>query len=253
MNATLHNLSDVNVTMVERTLSVFTGSVLLLYGLRNRGVTAAGAAVLGGGLLVRGVTGRSQLYNALGFNTASEEERLPAKRAVRVEKTLTINAPAEKLYGFWRDIENLPRFMRHLRSVQRLDDHRSHWVASSPAGVRVGWDAEILTDVENEHISWQSTEHADVYNAGSVHFHPAPYGRGTEVKIVIRYTPPAGALGVAFAKLFQENPEQQIAEDLRRFKSLIEAGEAPTVAGQPTGTSSPLGRFDASDVIEALH
>jgi uncharacterized membrane protein len=253
MNATQHNLSDVNVTMVERTLSVFTGSALLLYGMRNRGVTAAGAALLGGGLLARGMTGRSQLYNALGINTASEEERLPAKRAIRVEKTLTINAPAEKLYRFWRDIENLPRFMRHLHSVQRLDDHRSRWVASGPAGMRVEWDAEILTDVENEHISWQSTEHADGYNAGSVHFHPAPHGRGTEVKIVIRYTPPAGTLGAAFAKLFPENPEQQIAEDLRRFKSLIEAGEVPTTTGQPTGTSSPLGRFDASDVIESLH
>ncbi len=239
--------------MVERTLSVFTGSALLLYGLRNRGVTGAGAALLGGGLLARGVTGRSQLYNALGINTASEEERLPAKRAIRVEKTLTINAPAEKLYRFWRDIENLPRFMRHLRSVQRLDDRRSHWVASGPAGVRVEWDAEILTDVENEHISWQSTEHADVYNAGSVHFHPAPRGRGTEVKVVMRYTPPAGALGVALVEIFQEDPEQQIADDLRRFKSLIEAGEVPTTAGQPTGTSSPLGRFDASDMIKALH
>lgn len=253
MNATQHNLSDVNVTMVERTLSVFTGSVLLLYGLRNRGATAAGAALLGGGLLARGVTGRSQLYKAFGINTASEEERLPAKRAIRVQKTLTINAPAEELYRFWRDIENLTRFMRHLRSVQRLDDHRSHWVASGPAGVCVEWDAEILTDVENEHLSWQSTEHADVYNAGSVHFHPAPHGRGTEVKVVIRYTPPAGALGAAFAKLFQENPEQQIAEDLRRFKSLIEAGEVPTTTGQPTGTNSPLGRFDASDMIESLY
>jgi uncharacterized membrane protein len=253
MNATQHNLSDVNVTMIERTLSVFTGSALLLYGLRNRGVTAAGAALLGGGLLARGVTGRSQLYNTLGINTASEEERLPAKRAIRVEKTLTINAPAEKLYRYWRDIENLPRFMRHLHSVQRRDDRRSRWVASGPAGMRVEWDAEILTDVENEHISWQSTERADVYNAGSVHFHPAPHGRGTEVKIVIRYTPPAGTLGAAFAKLFQENPEQQIADDLRRFKSLIEAGEVPTTTGQPTGTSSPLGRFDASDMIESPH
>jgi len=199
------------------------------------------------------LTGRSQLYNALAINTASEEERLPAKRAIRVEKTLTINAPADELYRFWRDIENLPRFMHHLRSVRRLDDRRSHWVANGPAGVRVEWDAEIITEVENEHLSWQSTEHADVYNAGSVHFHPAPHGRGTEVKIVMRYTPPAGALGIAFAKLFQENPERQIAEDLRRFKSLIEAGEVPTTAGQPAGTSSLLGRFDVSDVIEALH
>jgi uncharacterized membrane protein len=253
MNALQHSISDVNVTMIERAVSVFTGGALLWYGLRNRGMRAAGAAVLGSGLVARGVTGHCQLYDALGVNTASEEERSPAKRAIRVEKTLTINAPPEKLYQFWRDIENLPRFMRHLRSVQRLDDRHSHWVANGPAGTDVEWDAEIITEVENKHISWQSTEHADVYNAGSVHFRPAPHGRGTEVKVVMRYTPPAGALGAAFAKLFQENPEQQIADDLRRFKSLIETGEVPTTHGQPTGSSSALGKFDASDVIQALH
>jgi len=253
MNTKEHSIPDVNVTMVERAVSVFTGGALVLYGLRNRGMTAAGAAALGSGLLARGVTGHCQLYNALGINTASEEERSPAKRASRVEKTLTVNAPAEKLYRFWRDIEKLPRFMHHIRSVQRIDDRRSHWIANGPAGVDVEWDAEIITDVENEHIAWQSTEQADVYNAGSVHFHPAPRGRGTEVKVVMRYTPPAGALGAAFAKLFQENPEQQIEDDLRRFKSLIEAGEVPTTAGQPTGTSSLLGRLDTSDLIEASH
>ena len=253
MDAIRHSTADVKVTLVERALSVFTGSALLFYGLRNRGMTAAGAAVLGSGLLARGMSGHCQLYGALGINTASEEERLPAKRAIRVEKTLTINAPADKLYRFWREIEKLPRFMHHIRSVQRLDDRRSHWVANGPAGVDVEWDAEIITDVQNEHISWQSTEQADVYNAGSVHFHPAPHGRATEVKVVMRYTPPAGALGAAFAKLFQESPEHQIEDDLRRFKSLIEAGEVPTTTGQPTGTSSLLSRFGTSDLIEASH
>ena len=251
MNTTQPNISDVNVTMAERALSVFAGSALFLYGARNRGVAATGAMALGSGLVARGVTGRCQLYNALGISTASEEERLVAKRAIRVEKTLTINASVEKLYRVWRDIENLPRFMSHLRAVQRFDDRRSRWVANGPVGVNIEWDAEILTDVENEHISWQSTEHADVYNAGSVHFHPAPHGRGTEMKVVIRYTPPAGALGAAFVRLFQEDPEQQIADDLRRFKSLIETGEVPTTVGQPTGASSLLGRLDISDVIEA--
>ena len=253
MNAPQHHKLDVNVTMVERALSMFTGSALLFYGLRNRGMVPAVATLFGGGLVARGLTGHCLLYDTLGINTASEEERSPAKRAIRVEKTLTINAPADTLYRFWRNIENLPRFMHHLRSVQRLDDHRSHWIADGPAGTEVQWEAEIIREVENELISWQSIEPADVYHAGSVHFRPAPQGRGTEVKVVMRYTLPYASLGTMVATLFHKNPEQQIEEDLRRFKSLVEAGEVPTTAGQPTGSSSLLGRFSTSDVLEAVH
>jgi uncharacterized membrane protein len=253
MNSVQQRISDVNVTMAERVLSVFTGSALLFYGLRNRDVKGTGVAVLGSGLLARGVTGHCQLYSTLGISTASEEEGLAAKRAIRVEKIVTVNAPVDTLYRFWRDIENLPRFMPHIRSVQRLDDRRSHWVVNGPAGMPIEWDAEIINDVKNEHLSWQSTEHADVYNAGSVHFHPAPEGRGTEVKVVMRYTPPAGAIGAAFATLLQANPEHHVEDDLRRFKSLIETGEVPTTTGQPTGSSSLLGKLDVSDAIESVH
>jgi uncharacterized membrane protein len=253
MNGIQHRISDVNVTMAERVLSVFTGSALLVYGLRNRGLKGTGVAVLGSGLLARGVTGYCQMYSTLGISTASKEERLSAKHAIRVEKTLTVNAPVNTLYRFWRDIENLPRFMPHVRSVHRLDDRRSHWVVNGPAGMPIEWDAEIINDVKNEHLSWQSTEHADIYNAGSVHFHPAPEGRGTEVKVVMRYTPPAGALGAAFVTLLRKSPEQHIEDDLRRFKSLIETGEVPTTTGQPTGSSSLLGKLDISDAIKVLH
>lgn len=244
-------ISRVNVTLAERVLSIFTGSALLSYGLRTRGLKGTGVAVLGSGLLARGVTGYCQIYNTLGISTAKEEERLPAKRAIRVEKTLTVNAPVETLYRFWQDIENLPRCMSHIRSVQRLDDRRSHWIMNGPVGMPIAWDAEIINEVKNEHISWQSTEHAAVYNAGSVHFHPAPEGRGTEIKVVMRYTPPAGALGAAMATLLN-NPEQQLEEDLRRFKSLIETGEMPTTTGQPTGSSSLLGKLDISDAVKVL-
>jgi len=246
------DISDVNVTMAERVLSVFTGSALLFYGLRNRGLKGTGVAVVGGGLLARGMTGHCKIYSTLGIRTAREEERLSAKRAIRVEKTLTVNAPVDTLYRFWRNIENLPRFMAHIRSVQRLDDRRSHWVANGPIGMPIEWDAEIINDLKNEHLSWQSTEHADIYNAGSVHFHPAPEGRGTEVKVVMRYTPPAGVIGAAFATLLQQNPEYHLEDDLRRFKSLIETGEVPTTTRQPTRSSSLLGKLDISDAIQVL-
>src|SRR5262249_17833416 len=156
------------------------------------------------------------------------------KRAIKVEKAVVVNASPEARYRFWRDLRNLPRFLNHLDSVQVLDNRHSHWVAKGPAGTRIEWDAEIINEAENELIAWQPTENADVYNSGPVHFHGAPGGRGTAVKVVIRYAPPAGALGVAVAKLFGEEPSQQVEADLRRLQQIMEAGEIATTVGQPS-------------------
>ncbi|MFP5261342.1 MAG: SRPBCC family protein [Blastocatellia bacterium] len=140
-------------------------------------------------------------------------------------KTMTINRPPEEVYRFWRDFQNLPRFMTHLESVQVTGDNRSHWVAKAPAGATVEWDAEIVEDRPNEVISWRSLEGADVDNSGSVRFERAPGGRGTEVRVEIAYDPPGGVLGTTVAKLFGEEPEQQLKDDLYRFKQVMETGE----------------------------
>lgn len=153
-------------------------------------------------------------------------------------QTVTIDKSPEELYRFWRDFENLPRFMKHLRAVRVLDDKRSHWIADAPAGQSVEWDAEIINEAANELIAWRSLPGADIGNAGSVRFEPAPAGRGTEVKVNLEYDPPAGALGMAFAKLLGEEPAHQVADDLRRFKQLMEAGEIPTTEGQPSGRTA---------------
>jgi uncharacterized membrane protein len=142
-----------------------------------------------------------------------------------VQQSLIINAAPEELYQFWRNFENLPRFMQHLESVQELSDGRSHWVVKAPAGTTVEWDAEILNERPNELIAWQSLEGADVYNAGSVSFERAPGNRGTIVRVKLAYDAPAGVLGTTLAKLFGEEPSQQVAGDLRRFKQMIETGE----------------------------
>src|SRR5205814_3086482 len=134
-----------------------------------------------------------------------------------------------ELYGFWKNFENLPRFMRHLERVQKIDEQRSHWVAKGPAGYSVEWDAEIINDEPGQVIAWRSLAGASVDNAGSVRFVPAPGGRGTEVRVVIDYIPPAGVVGWAVAKLFGREPKQEIAEDLRRFKQKMEMGEVATV------------------------
>ncbi len=231
--------NSVNVGEAERWASAIGGGALAIYGLTRGNLPGVALALLGASLVHRGTTGHCYAYDAAGVSTAPRESEnpnvsVPAGRGVKVEKTLTINRPVEELYSFWRNFENLPRVMSHLESVDDMGD-RSHWVAKGPAGTTVEWDAEVFNEKENELIAWRSLEGADVDNAGSVHFKTAPAGRGTEVRIVLKYDAPAGIVGSVMAKLFGEEPSQQIDEDLRRFKSLMEAGEIPSTQGQPTG------------------
>lgn len=156
--------------------------------------------------------------------------------ALRLKRSIMINRPPEELYNFWRNVENLPRFMYHLESVQSIGERLSHWVTKGPGGTRVEWDAEITEDRHGELLAWRSLEGADVYNAGSVRFEPRPGGRGTIVRVDMQYRPPAGVVGAAFAMLFNAAPEQQIYDDLRRLKQVIETGEVMRSDGSPEGT-----------------
>ena len=144
---------------------------------------------------------------------------------IRTKRSITVRRPVEEVYAFWRDFEKLPRFMRHLESVTVTGDRRSHWVAKAPAGKTVEWDAETVEDRPNELIAWRSLPGADVYNAGTVQFQPAVGGRETEVRLTLEYHPPFGKLGSKIAMLFREEPGQQVQDDLRHFKQVMETGE----------------------------
>jgi uncharacterized membrane protein len=145
--------------------------------------------------------------------------------AIDVQQSITIGRPPEELYRFWRDFQNLPRFMEHLERVEVIDERRSHWKARAPAGSSVEWDASIVEDRPNEAIVWQSESGADVPNRGTVRFKPAPGNHGTEIHVSLQYQPPGGRLGALVAKLFGEEPAQQVKSDLRRLKQVIETGE----------------------------
>ena len=159
---------------------------------------------------------------------------------------ITVNASPEEVYARWRDFERLPTFMYHLESVQVTGDRRSHWVAKAPAGRKVEWDAELVEDVPGSRIAWRSVEDASVENAGSVQFQPAPAAQGTEVRVRLQYEPPGGAVGKIVAKLFGEEPNQQLADDLRRFKQLVETGEIARSDASPAGTRT-LNQADQGD------
>jgi uncharacterized membrane protein len=188
----------------------------------NRGrLTAATAAVLGVAALDL-LAGRRLSRNG---ERGAVARGARADSGIRVSESVTVARPPEEVYRFWRDLTNLPRFMEHLEAVQVLDDRRSHWRARAPAGSSVEWDAEIIEDQPNERISWRSNQAAEVPNTGTVRFRVAPGNRGTEIHVTLRYDPPAGRLGALVAKLFGEDPSQQVKGDLRRLKQVLETGE----------------------------
>ncbi|HUR95406.1 MAG TPA: SRPBCC family protein [Gemmatimonadales bacterium] len=231
LRATERERRGVNVGSTERWVSGLAGAALLGYSLRQRRMRAL-LIPLGGALLKRAMTGVCEVNRALGRNSARDEQTMSPVASLhrgegrKIEEAVTINRPRDELYRFWRHFENLPRFMDNLESVTVLDDKRSHWVAKGPVGTRVEWDAEIHNEIENELIAWRSLPGADVDQAGSVHFSPVHNG-GTDVRVIMRYSPPAGKLGDAVAHVLGDDPDRQIADDLRRFKQVMDAGEVP--------------------------
>jgi uncharacterized membrane protein len=222
-----------NISEIERWASLAAGTALTLYGLSRRRPGGFMLAVFGGLLMRRGALGHCDVYEALDLNTASTygdtRRALSGKGGSHVEESVTVNRSAPELYRFWRGLESLPRFMQHLESVERISETLSRWRAKGPGGAAIEWNAEIINDVPNQLIAWRSIEGSDVVSAGSVHFEEAGGGnRGTRIRVRLQYSPPGGKAGTAVAKLLGRDAATEIREDLRRFKQLLEAGEAAT-------------------------
>jgi uncharacterized membrane protein len=284
--------SDVN--QVARWGALAGGGALVLFGLTRRSLRGLLLALAGGGLIYRGVAmpggaarggaggragggaggiagqGKRSPADARGLGDrgggaggiAGQGKRSPAgtpvTRGIHVERTVTVDRPVGEVYCCWRELENLPRFMKHLESVQATADGRSHWVARGPLGARLEWDAEIINDQENRLLAWRSLSDAATANAGLVRFEEQAGDAGprTEVRVMLEYNPPAGAIGAAFAKLFGEDPAGQIDDDLQRFKVMMEGDELaapdqPSARGRKIGDAfledhtKPLDRDDA--------
>jgi uncharacterized membrane protein len=189
---------------------------------------------------VAGITA-VDLLTAVQATQAKKTGSVPAVRGSRkggsmeLTATTTIRKPASEVFAFWRNLENLPTFMAHLEQVRSTGNRTSHWVAAAPFGTNVEWDAEIIDETPSEKIAWRSTGDADVPNAGTVRFVPAPDGVSTEVHVVLIYDIPGGTVGKAVAKYFGEEPHQQLDDDLRRLKQVVETGEVVRSDGAPWG------------------
>jgi uncharacterized membrane protein len=207
---------------LQRWSLLIGGGALALYAATRRSKSAVALATAGGLLAYGGSKLQQQLQK------------------FRAQSSFVIDCSPEEAYRFWRNLQNLPLFMRHLESVRVIDERRSEWTAIGPLDTRLRWKAEIVEERENEFIAWRSIPGSEFHNRGSVEFRRAPGNRGTIVTATMEYEPPAGALGKVAAAILGKDPESTMREDLRRFKALIEAGEIPTIEGQTHGPRSAL-------------
>jgi uncharacterized membrane protein len=227
----------VNVGPIERTISILGGSSLIAAAAERRNWSGVVLSCLGAGLIRRGWTGHCSGYALLGVNHAAGKSTssIRSKEGVKVERSVTINRSPQDLYTFWRDFDNLPRVMSHLKEVDVYDQLRSRWVAVGPLGKEVEWEAEIINERENEMISWQSVPNSQIDTAGSVRFTPLSFDRGTRVTISMQYKPPGGKFVAKLASLFGQDLESKLIDDIYNFKRMMETEELPTSAAQPSG------------------
>ncbi len=219
---------EINAADIEHIGALVSGSLMMMKGFRTRGAVGTLYKLAGLGMIYRGQKGYRRLYDAFGLCLADKPTGV-GKQNAKVDCSVVIDRPREELYRIWRNLPNLPVFMNHLISVHEIDDTKSIWVARAPAGTVIKWQAEIINDVENELIAWQSLEGSGVDSAGSVHFDEVP--GGTRVRVVLRYDPPGDMLGIWIAKIFHNDPQTQIFADLKRFKAIMEiGGEGKTIA-----------------------
>lgn len=222
-------------TQLGRAGLIAAGGVLAYQGWHRRGPVGYGLLALGG-LMIGGAVARPAAQT-FGGGPRALEWQAPALRGgtrpISIAQSITIGKPRAEVYRFWRQFENLPRFMAHVERVETITERRSHWVLRGPVGRTLEWDAEIEDERTDERIAWRSDEDADIRHEGMVIFRDAPGGRGTEVHVTMRYEAPGGQVGHTLARLLGEGPDRKAREDLRRLKQLLETGELVTSESQP--------------------
>ena len=218
---TLQAERTVNVGERERIVSAIAGGALLVFGLTRMSVGGLLLAAVGAALGYRGLTGHCDAYERLGID-AGGARRNVGNLGVKIDEAIVVNAPPQRVYDVWRNLENLPRLLSHVERVEVLDRTRSRWTVKGPAGARVSWDAELINDKPGELIAWRTTDSMLVNHAGSVTFEPA--GSGTRVCVSLQYDPPGGRFGHAVASFVSADAGSQVAHDLAEFKRALEEG-----------------------------
>ncbi|MCQ6956862.1 SRPBCC family protein [Mucilaginibacter aquariorum] len=231
-----------NLSSAERTVSIAAGAKLALSGFKGLFKSPFSSIIklgAGGYLLNRGITGHCELYSRMGRNTTEPIN-------VNIRSSYLIDKPRQEVYDFWRKLDNLPLFMKHLESVELIDDKRSHWVLKLPTGVaKVSWDAEIVSDEPGYSIGWSSLPDSLIDNAGKVRFQDSTDGNGTLVDVVISYRPPAGGFGGGIAHILNPVFKNMVDNDVRNFKQYMDID-----GGEPTAPDEPVAIVIEQTIIE---
>ncbi len=233
--------AEPNVGETERVISALLGGGLLFHGTLRPSWRSGLGALLGVVLLNRGLTGYCPGYARLGLDTSDHRaanggdtsvlgrRKLRTSRTVKISHSVRVGRSLGDLYRFWRNLENLPKVMSHLRSVEVINSQLSHWVIETlPGAPSVEWDAEIINEVEDDRIGWRTLRGSDVDHAGSVEFEPVEDG-GTRVTVTLQYDPPAGSIGLAVASWLGQDPAMKISSDLKHFKEQMERETLPSL------------------------
>jgi uncharacterized membrane protein len=231
-----------NLSSAERTVSIAAGAKLALSGFKGLFKSPFSSIIklgAGGYLLNRGITGHCELYSRMGRNTTEPVN-------VNIRSSYLIDKPRQEVYDFWRKLDNLPLFMKHLESVELIDGKRSHWVLKLPTGVaKVSWDAEIVSDEPGYSIGWSSLPDSLIDNAGKVRFQDNPEGNDTLVDVVISYRPPAGGFGGGIAHILNPVFKNMVDNDVRNFKQYMDID-----GGEPTASEEPIAIVIEQTIVE---
>ncbi|RAL25110.1 hypothetical protein DL240_02535 [Lujinxingia litoralis] len=208
---------------------ILSGSALTVFAVaKRRGIRQLLMVGVGAGLIYRGISpGFEKGLKRLIANTAATDP-------VEISASVTVARPADEVFAFWRDPENVPRYLRHIKRVEYLSPTTMRWVAAVPPDMELAWNAEITEERQGEFFAWRSVEGSELVNQGVITFRTTPEGL-TEVHLRLIYQPPGGAFGARIENFFKAIPEQILREELRTFKQLVETGEIPTVRGQSYG------------------
>ncbi|HWI18626.1 MAG TPA: SRPBCC family protein [Vicinamibacterales bacterium] len=223
---------DANVGATERLVTLLAGAALLGYAWKTN---AKGLGLASAGLLLRGATGYCPGYAAMGVNHADTRQALAGDRGVHVRESIVINASAEQLYRFWRQLDRLPEVMPHLSRVEQIDTKRSRWTAKAFDAVPVSWEAEIINEVPFDTIGWQTLAGEAIQHAGSVTFKPAPHG--TEVRVHLQYAAPGGKAASWLAWMAGQDPAKLTRDGLQALKQNFEG--PPPESARPVTSPSP--------------
>lgn len=227
---------------------ILGGGAVMVYGLTRSGLSRLFLMGVGAGITYMGLKKNDLLEG--DFNLKRMAMHTKASEGVEVSSSVTVDLPVEEVYRFWRELENLPRFLDHIEEIRQLGQGRSHWKARLPRGIELEWESKLIEERENELLAWKTVEGSDIYNEGYITFQPAFGGKeGTEVHARIIYRPPAGEIGAKVADFFEAIPRQVIKEDLRSFKQLLEAGERATITGQSSGRRDDRGQADMDRIL----